>query len=77
MVALDPMVGVPVGAMPGRQQQVLQHTAGYTGAWSVMTSAGATLVVPIARSKKPWAALVSRHEETSTSMTCSNWSMAR
>jgi transposase len=26
MVALDPIVGVPVGAMPGRRQQVLQHS---------------------------------------------------
>jgi hypothetical protein len=29
-----------------------------------MTSAGAIFVVPIARSKKRWAAFVSRHEET-------------
>jgi hypothetical protein len=31
MVALDPIVGVPVAAMPGRRQQLLQHP-GYTGA---------------------------------------------
>jgi len=43
----------------------------------VLTSVGAILVVPIARSKNRWAALVSRREETKTSMTCPNWSMAR
>jgi hypothetical protein len=30
MVTLDPIVGVPVGAVPGRRQQVLT-TAGDTG----------------------------------------------
>jgi hypothetical protein len=42
-----------------------------------MTSAGVIFVVPIARSKKRWAALVSRREEAKASMTCPNWSMAR
>jgi ribosomal protein S7 len=43
----------------------------------VTTSGGATLVVPIARSKNRRAALASRWAETSTSMTWPNWSMAR
>jgi hypothetical protein len=43
----------------------------------VITSAGAIFVVPIARWKKRWAALVSRREATKTSMACPNWSMAR
>jgi len=43
----------------------------------VITSTGAIFVVPIARSKKRRAALVSRREETKTSMICPNWSMAR
>jgi hypothetical protein len=42
-----------------------------------MTSAGAILVVPIAGSKQRWAVLVSRREETKTSMTCPNWSIAQ
>jgi hypothetical protein len=42
----------------------------------VLTSAGAIFVAPIARTKKRWAALVSRREETKMSMTCPNWSMA-
>jgi len=36
-----------------------------------------TLVAPIAWSKNRRAALASRREETKTSMTCPNWSMAR
>jgi hypothetical protein len=43
----------------------------------VVTSAGAIFVVRIARSKKRWAAFVSRRGEASTSMTCPNWSIAR
>jgi hypothetical protein len=46
-------------------------------AWSVVTSIGVTLVVPIARSKNRRAAAVSRREETNTSMTWPNWSTAR
>jgi hypothetical protein len=45
--------------------------AGYTGALSVVTSMGVTLVAPIARSKNRWASLASRRGET-TSTTCLN-----
>jgi hypothetical protein len=44
-------------------------TAGYTGARSVVTSTGRTLVEPIVRSKNRWAAFVSRRAETGTSTT--------
>jgi hypothetical protein len=43
----------------------------------VATSTGITVVARIARSKKRWAALVSRRGETKMSMTWPNWSMAR
>jgi hypothetical protein len=44
---------------------------------SVTTSAGLRMVVPMVCSKKRRAALVSRREETNTSMTWPNWSIAR
>jgi hypothetical protein len=47
VVSLDAVVGVLVGSMPGRGQD-FASTPGYTGAWSVTTSTGVTLVVPIA-----------------------------
>src|SRR4029450_715315 len=50
-VGLDMAVGIPLGAMPGRWQQLLEHRR-YTGAWSVTTSTGATRIVPMARRKK-------------------------
>ena len=59
MVALDAVVGIPVGAMPRRWEQLIEHL-GYVGARSVTTSTGATLVVAIARSKHRRAALASR-----------------
>src|SRR4029453_10321007 len=52
-------------------------TAGYTGAWSVITSTGATCIVPMARWKNRRAAAASRRGDTNTSMTCPNWSIAR
>jgi hypothetical protein len=52
MVGLDPVVGVLLGAMPCNGSSS-SNTAGYTGARSVVISAGLTLVVPMARSKKP------------------------
>ena len=51
VVGLDVVVGVPIGAMPSRRQQLFQHAC-ITGARSVTTSTGARLVVPMARSKK-------------------------
>jgi len=47
-------------------------TAGYTGALSVVTSTGVTLLAPIARSKNRWASFASRRGETNTSTTCPN-----
>jgi hypothetical protein len=52
-------------------------TAGYAAAWSVTTSTGMIAVVPMARSKKRWAALASRRADTNTSMTCLDWSSVR
>jgi hypothetical protein len=51
--------------------------AGYAAALSVMTSTGARLVVPMARSKNRRAAFTSRRGETNTSTTWLNWSIAR
>ena len=76
MVRLDSIVGVPVGAMPRRWQQLLQHYR-MVAARSVTTLAGVTLVALMARSKNRRAALASRRAETNTSMTCPNWSIAR
>jgi hypothetical protein len=39
MIAFDSVIGVAVGAMPGRGQQLLQHDW-VGGCWSVMTSTG-------------------------------------
>jgi hypothetical protein len=76
VVALDAVVGVAVGTMPRRRQQLLQH--GRVHRRLIGGDLGrAILVVPIARSKNRWAALVSRREATKTSMTCPTWSMAR
>jgi hypothetical protein len=76
VVGLDVVVGIPIGAMPGSWQQLLQH-GGYAAALSVMTSTGARLVVPMARSKNRRGAFTSRRGETNTSMTWLNWSIAR
>jgi hypothetical protein len=77
MVGLDPVVGVLVGAMPCKWQLLHYLPPGDTGARSVVTSAGLTLVVPMARSKHCRAAVASRRGATNTSMTCPNWSIAR
>jgi len=53
VVAFDAVVGVLVGPMPRRRQQVIEHCR-YAAARSVVTSIGVTLVVPIARSKNLW-----------------------
>jgi hypothetical protein len=71
MVALDAVVGVAVGTVPGRWQQS-SSTAGYSRAWSLVTSAGVTLVVPMTRWKNLRAAPASRRGETNTPMTCPN-----
>jgi hypothetical protein len=48
-----------------------------TDAWSVTTSTGVTLVALMACWKHRRAATASRRGETTTPMTCPNWSMAR
>src|SRR5512133_3179535 len=52
-------------------------TCGYLGARSVTTSTGASLVVPIARSKDRWAASAAPRADTSTSITWPSRSIAR
>jgi hypothetical protein len=76
VITFDPVLGVAVGAMPGRWQQLLQHDWG-GGCRSVMTSTGVIFVAPSARSTNRRAAAASRREETNTSMTWPNWSIAR
>jgi hypothetical protein len=76
VVALDPVVGVAVGACHAAGSSSLQH-GGYTGVLSVVTSTGVTLVAPMARSMNRRAAAASRDGNTNTSMTWPNWSIAR
>jgi hypothetical protein len=68
VVGLKLIVGIAIGAVPGAGSSS-PITSGYVGARSVTTSAGITLVVPIARSKNHRAALASRRAETNTSTT--------
>jgi hypothetical protein len=72
----EPGSGGPARAA-SRCSSVACSTRGYAAALSVMTSAGVTLVVSIARSKNLRAASLSRREESYTSMTWPNWSTAR
>jgi hypothetical protein len=68
VVALDAVVGVPLGAMPGRREQLVQHRRvcrRLVGDDLDRTTA----VVPIARSKNRRAAFASRRTGTNTSMT--------
>jgi hypothetical protein len=76
MIGLDLVVGVRLGAMPRRWEQLLQHDR-MVAARSVATSTGWTLVVPMAWSKNRWAAVMSRRAEKNASMTCPVWSTAR
>ena len=76
MVALDPVVSVPVGAVPGRRQEVFQHGRVHRRLIGDDLSRR-----DLRRTDRPleeaMGRLVSRREETKTSMTCPNWSMAR
>jgi hypothetical protein len=56
VVTLDVVVGIPIGAMPDRRQQLLEHRQVHRR-MVVTTSTGVILVVPMARSKKRRAAL--------------------
>src|SRR5512132_3621983 len=56
VVTLDMVAGIPIGASQTAGNS-FSSTAGYTGAWSVTTSTGVILVVPMARAKKRRAAL--------------------
>jgi hypothetical protein len=71
VVGLDPVVGILLGPMPGRRQQLLQQDR-IDRCRSVTTSTGVALVVPMARWKNRRAAVVSRRVKTKTSMTWPN-----
>jgi hypothetical protein len=58
-------------------EAAIRAHGGYVAAQSVTTSTGATFVVAMACSKNRRAALASLCGDTSTSMTCPNWSIAR
>jgi hypothetical protein len=75
VVALDPVVGVLLGAMPRRQQLLQDHQVGRR--LIVTTSLGIVLGVLMARWKNRRAARRSHAGETKTSTTCPNWSIAR
>jgi hypothetical protein len=76
MVSLDPIVGIAVGSMPGRREQLLEHcrvhrrVVGDHLDWR-------DRIVPMARWKNLRVPFVSRRAETNTSMTWPNWSIAR
>src|SRR5215204_5509044 len=74
-IGLNLVVGVPLGAMPGRLEQVV-NTVRSARARSVTTSIGVTLVVVMACLQKRRAA-ASRCVDRNTSMTCPGWSIAR
>jgi hypothetical protein len=71
VVALEAVVGVAVGTVPGRWQQFLQH-AQVDRCLIGCDLGGVTLVAPMARWKNRRAAPASRRGETNTSMTCPN-----
>jgi hypothetical protein len=70
------MVGVAVGAVPGRRQQVFQHRRVHRRLIGDDLSRR-DLRRTDGLLEEAMAALVSRREATKTSMTCRNWSMAR
>jgi hypothetical protein len=76
VVALDPVVGVPVRGVLGRRQQLFQH--GRVHRRLIGDDLGRRdLRRPDRLSEEAMAALVSRRVEMNTSMTCPNWSKAR
>src|SRR5918994_1853388 len=75
VIGLNSVVGVPLGAVPGRLEQVVQHRQ--VGQGAVGDDLEVTLVVVMARLKKRRAAAASRCVDKNTSMTWPNWSIAR
>jgi hypothetical protein len=76
MIRLDPVVGIPLGTMPGSRQQLRQHhrirwrQVGHDLRGRDPAGADGLLEEPAGR---PHVA----RGETKMSMTCPNWSMAR
>jgi hypothetical protein len=77
VVGLDGVVGMGLGVMEGRWEQLLEDARIDSRYRSVVTSAGEIRVRSIARAKKLRAASLFRRDERYKSMTWPNWSMAR
>ena len=76
VIGLNSVVGVPLGAVPGRLEQVVQHRQ--VGRGSVGDDLDRSdLVVLMARLKKRRTAAAFRRVDMNTSMTWPNWSIAR
>jgi hypothetical protein len=76
VIGFDRIVGMLFNVMPRRRDQLLEHGRVDRGA-SVTTSLGVTLNLVSAPWKNRRAVAASRFAETSTSMTCPFWSIAR
>jgi hypothetical protein len=76
VVSLDTVVGILLGAMPGHRQQFVQHRR-VAAARSVTTRPGSSLLCRWSGWKNRRAAVASPREDTTTSMTWPNWSIAR
>jgi hypothetical protein len=72
VVGLNAVVGVPIGAVPGRWQEVIEHHWVDRRPVSHDFAGLRVLVVPMACSKNQRAAAASRWWDTNTSMTCPN-----
>jgi hypothetical protein len=76
VVEFDPVVGIGSVLCQAPGATSSSRTGGQTAALSVMTSVGDG-PCSSARVKNRRVAAMSRFWETSTSMTCPNWSIAR
>jgi hypothetical protein len=76
VIGLNSVVGVPLGAVPGRLEQVVQHRQ--VGRGSIGDDLDRSdLGRPDGPLKKRRAAAASRRVDMNTSMTWPNWSIAR